>query len=236
MRVVVSQPMFFPWSGLFEQVKLADVFVHYDDVEIAQGRSFMSRVQIKCHQGVDWLTVPIKRERKLIKDVQIEDTQRWRDKHIARLSNEYSHAQYGREMIAFVKEIYGRGDALLSELNIAAIEMIAGYLGLRPRFIRSSSFAFPSHSSQRLVEIVSALGGTEYVTGHGARNYLDHSLFESSGIDVQYMDYALRPYPQQHGPFSPYVSILDAVANVGRSASDLLECHTKSWKAFLNDR
>ena len=29
--VVISQPMFLPWIGLFEQVKVADHFVHYDD-------------------------------------------------------------------------------------------------------------------------------------------------------------------------------------------------------------
>ena len=55
-RVVVSQTMFFPWIGLFEQVRLADVFVHYDDVQFARG--FMNRVQVKVADGWRWLTAP----------------------------------------------------------------------------------------------------------------------------------------------------------------------------------
>ena len=45
MNLVVSQPMFLPWIGLFEQVRLADRFIHYDDVQLPQGRSFISRVK-----------------------------------------------------------------------------------------------------------------------------------------------------------------------------------------------
>ena len=37
--VVISQPMFLPWVGLFEQARHADVWFHYDDVQLPQGRS-----------------------------------------------------------------------------------------------------------------------------------------------------------------------------------------------------
>ena len=64
--VVVSQPMFLPWIGIFEQVSIADLFVHYDDVQFPQGRSFSSRVQVKAEQGCRWLTVPVRRDGKAI--------------------------------------------------------------------------------------------------------------------------------------------------------------------------
>jgi hypothetical protein len=35
--VVISQPMFFPWVGMLEQLKLADTYVHYDDVQFEKG-------------------------------------------------------------------------------------------------------------------------------------------------------------------------------------------------------
>ena len=56
-RVVISQPMLFPWVGLFEQIRAADVYVHYDDVQFSKG-SFTNRVQIKTARGPRWLTVP----------------------------------------------------------------------------------------------------------------------------------------------------------------------------------
>ena len=51
--------MFLPWIGLFEQIRLADVFVHYDDVQMPRGRSFVQRVQIKTPRGQQWLSAQI---------------------------------------------------------------------------------------------------------------------------------------------------------------------------------
>ena len=59
--VVISQPMFFPWVGIFEQIRLADIFVHFDDVQLPWGSSFINRVQIKTKDGIKWLTIPIRK-------------------------------------------------------------------------------------------------------------------------------------------------------------------------------
>ncbi|HOX52645.1 MAG TPA: WbqC family protein, partial [Fibrobacteria bacterium] len=32
--VVITQPMYFPWVGLFEQIRLADEIVWLDDVQL----------------------------------------------------------------------------------------------------------------------------------------------------------------------------------------------------------
>ena len=59
MKVVITQPMFFPWAGLLEQLRMADIIVYYDDVQFSKG-SFTNRVQIKTPFGKKWLTVPLK--------------------------------------------------------------------------------------------------------------------------------------------------------------------------------
>ncbi len=233
-RVVISQPMFFPWSGLFDQVRLSDIFVHYDDVVLPQGRSFMSRVQIKTGTRTDWLTAPILRDAHLISEVRLDNSQRWRVKHLNTLRHAYAGAPFSKDMIAFVDDIYAADHMMLSDLNIAAIEGLAARLGLAPKFLRSSSMAVGSSSTQKLIEIVTSLGGTTYITGHGARNYLDHNLFEKAGIAVEYMSYALQPYEQLGGAFTPYVSILDALANIGAGARDILTSKTVSWREFAH--
>lgn len=47
MKVVISQSMFFPGWVLLEQLKLADLYVFYDDVQFSKG-SFTNRVQVKA--------------------------------------------------------------------------------------------------------------------------------------------------------------------------------------------
>ena len=55
---MISQPMYFPWVGMLEQMRLADVFVHLDDAQYSKG-GFLNRVQVKTQQGSSWITVPL---------------------------------------------------------------------------------------------------------------------------------------------------------------------------------
>ncbi len=49
------------------------------------------------------------------------------------------------------------------------------------------------------------------------------------------MDYRKTPYPQLHGEFTPYVSILDLIANTGGESGDYINSGTIYWKEFLQD-
>ena len=55
MKVVISQPMLFPWVGMLEQIMLADVFVHYTAIE---GKGFRS---LQEGQQVEFDVVPGKK-------------------------------------------------------------------------------------------------------------------------------------------------------------------------------
>lgn len=234
VAVVISQPMFFPWLGIFEQIRLADTFVHYDDVQLPQGRSFITRVQIKTSQGVRWLTVPVRRTGRNINEVIIDESQDWRKIHLGTLRHAYGRAPFKDEMLELVCEVYEARVGSLADFNCLGIECLARYLGLQKPFLRSSSLDIGSSSSERLLNIVKALAGDVYVTGHGARNYLNHELFERSAVRVEYMQYRLAIYPQQHGDFTPYVSVLDAIANLGPRTTDLITSQAVYWRTFLD--
>src|SRR2546429_3846337 len=138
--LVVSQPMFLPWVGLFEQIRLADVFIHYDDVQFPQGRSFVSRVQLKTIKGVSWLTVPIDHTNsgKLINEVLLLKSEEWRDKHLRTIRHAYARRPHFSLMSELVEKIYAEPTDHLAEFNITATERIAQWLGLAPQFMRSS--------------------------------------------------------------------------------------------------
>jgi hypothetical protein len=229
--VVISQPMFLPWVGLFEQVRLADVFVHYDDVQLPQGRSFMARVQVKTADGVAWLTAPLDRKRsgRLINQV-VFAADDWRDRHLKTLRHAYGKAPYFALMFNLVRQIYCHATDNLAEFNIHATETIARCLGLAPVFRRSSQIGISGSSTPRLVEFCLAAGADTYVTGHGALNYLEHDKFEERSVAVRYMDYRRLPYPQLHGEFTPYVTVLDAIANVGEGAGRLVASGSVPWR------
>jgi hypothetical protein len=226
--------MFFPWAGLFEQVQSADIFVHYDDVQLPQGRSFSTRVQIKTHAGSQWMSVPVRRKHgQLICETIVEESQVWREKMLTTLTHTYARAPFRVDMLHIAETTLRLPTCNLGELCIAGIEALARYFGLLPQFLRSSSLGINGTSTRRLVDITSALGGTVYITGHGARQYLKHELFEQAAINVEYMDYQRRPYPQLHGAFDPHVSALDLVANLGPNGRAMLCSSTIPWKNFI---
>jgi WbqC-like protein family len=226
--------MFLPWVGLFEQVRLADVFIHYDDVQLPQGRSFMSRVQIKSTNGVSWLTVPIDHTRsgKLLNEVALFSQEDWRSKHLKTIRHAYAKRPYFQLMFELAQSIYSQATDNLAEFNITALEQISQWLGLVPQFIRSSKMGAEGASTTRLVDLCKLVNCDIYVTGHGALNYLNPQKFEEQGIAVSYIDYRKVPYQQGPGEFTPYVSILDAIANCGEQTRDLLCSEAIYWKDF----
>lgn len=236
-KVVISQSMYFPWVGLLEQMRVADVFVHYDDVQYARG--FLNRVQVKTAQGSRWITVPLRdhhRSQK-INEISIDERSDWRSQHRDVLRQAYFRSPFRDEMLALVDRAFSQPASSLADVSRSSMQVLAEYFGLSEGrdFISSDVLGIPGSSSQRLCDIVFSLGGDVYVTGHGARNYLDHALFARAGIAVRYMQYQCIPYPQQHGTFTPYVTALDLVANCGREGVRVICSTTVDWKEFVNE-
>jgi hypothetical protein len=235
--VVISQSMYFPWVGLLEQVRLADTFVHYDDVQFDRG--FYNRVQVKTPTGMRWITIPLSNHRRgqTINDIALDDGQGWRRSHRGILQQAYSGAPFAKDMLGLVDGVFAGENRTLAEVTRASLLALVDYFGLRGsrRFLDSRDFAPAQSSSHRLLAIVRAVGGDHYITGHGARNYLDHDLFEQAGVRVSYMSYEKRPYPQLHGPFVPFVSALDLVANCGTAGADVIASKAIDWRRFVQE-
>lgn len=234
--VVISQPMLFPWVGLFEQIRLSDYFVFYNDVQFSKG-SFTNRVQLKLQDKQVWMTIPLKRFLlgDTINSICVSERENWREKHLNMLERCYSSAPYYKEMIDLVKNVYKNKTDKLSDLVCSSIMVVCDYYSLYSgnEFYWSSKLDVGGASSERVLEIVKLFKGDKYVTGHGAKNYLNHNLFEESNVRVEYMQYELKEYKQIVGDFTPYVSILDLIANYGQQGKQFIVSNAVYWKDFI---
>jgi hypothetical protein len=236
MKVVITQSMLFPWAGLLEQMRLADVFVHYDDVQFSKG-SFTNRVQVKTATGLHWMTVPLRNLQlgSVIDEVKTAPAVQWRDKHLSLLEQSFKGAPYAEQALSLAREVYAGDRPSIGHLARASMVALGRYFGLLEgkRVLDVRELDIGGSGSQRVLEIVRAVGGTIYATGHGARNYLNHEAFEQAGVKVQYMRYECNPYPQRWGEFTPYVTGLDLVANLGRDGRGQLSSPCIPWRDFL---
>jgi hypothetical protein len=237
MRVAISQSMYFPWVGLLEQIRLADVFIHYDDVQFSKG-GFTNRVQVKTARGMVWMTAPLcgLHLGQTIDGVRLQASRRWRDHHLALLRESFKTAEFADEAVELARSVIDAGHVTISELARASMLGLTRFFSLdkATRFIDSKDFGIGGSGSQRVLALVKAVGGSDYITGHGARNYLDHEMFEAAGVNVSYMDYQCVPYPQDHGSFTPYVTGLDLAAHCGRNGAAMIRPRTRDWKEFLD--
>jgi hypothetical protein len=224
--------MLFPWAGLFEQLSLADIFVHLDDVQFSKG-SFTNRIQVKLPQGRKWMTIPVAHQGSpTILGLRAND-QLWRRGHRELLRQSFAEAAFAGMALALFDRVYAC--EAICELLIASVEETAATLSLpkMPEFVRSSSLTSGGSSWQRVLALTKELGGTRYITGHGGARYLDHAAFEAAGIEVLYMKYGCEPYAQSHGPFTPYVTMLDPIAHLGLGARDVLNPRLLGWREHL---
>jgi hypothetical protein len=223
--LVVLQPGYLPWLGFFDQLRRADVFVFYDDVQYDK-HGWRNRNRIKTQQGIQWLTVPVRHSGlgfPRIADVAIDDRTPWARKHVTSIRQAYARAPFASRYLPELAEVLERPWERLVDLDIAVVGVIGRWLGLSRRVERSSQLGIGGGKSERLVRLCQHFGARTYLSGAVARDYLDVPSFERAGLSVEWQDFQHPVYPQLHGEFVPYLSAIDLVLNCGDEAASVLE-------------
>lgn len=224
MKLVISQPMFFPWIGMFEQINLADIYIHLDDVQMPGGQSFVHRVQLKGASGIFWWNMPINRDStfSIISEVGISLTPTWISKSFKSLEQTFSGLPYKNDVLDLFEETVTTEHSSMSEFNIFSIELISRYLELDTKFKRINRENLVSDKTDKIIEILKNENATSYISGLGGMNYLKKELFDINSIKLLFMRYENIPYNQKYGIFDPYVSIFHPIAALGKDAKKLL--------------
>jgi hypothetical protein len=224
MDCVILQPSYIPWRGYFHLIKKAALFIFYDEVNFDKD-GWRNRNRVKTAQGVRWLTIPVTAgpHRDLhttpINQVAICRDQPWRATHWRTLQHSYSKAPYFKHYAPLLEPFYQAEHLLLSEFVISQTKALAQELGIRnTRFIESSAIGSVGTKTDRLINLLTSVGATNYLSGPSAKNYIDESQFEAAGITVEYMTYDYPVYGQLYPPFDPQVSILDLLFMKGPEA------------------
>lgn len=225
MKVVILQPSYIPWRGYFDQIRRADVFIFYDDVQYDK-HGWRNRNLIKTAQGTQWLTIPVHSrgvtEGIAIKDVRIDWSKPWAKNHLKALTFAYKKAPYFQNYLPLLESFYSRRDECLADFTIETTILLSRALGITStRFLRSSELTgIDGIKTDRLIQILQRVGANHYISGPSARHYIEQEKFHQAGITLEYMEYNYPEYPQLYPPFDPNVTILDLLFMTGERASD----------------
>lgn len=227
MNVVILQPSYIPWRGYFDQIRRADLFIFYDDVQYDK-HGWRNRNQIKTAQGKQWLTIPVHSkgvtEGIVIKDVRIDQSKPWQKDHLKALTFAYSKSPYFKNYLPLLESFYDRRDEWLADFTIETTILLSHELGITStRFLRSSELTgIDGIKTDRLIQILKRVGAKHYISGPAARNYIEAKKFDQAGITLEYIEYNYPEYPQLYPPFDSSVTIFDLLFMTGEKASAYL--------------
>lgn len=196
LRVAVMQPYFYPYAGYFRLFAAADCFVILDCVQFNR-RGRVHRAPLRDAFGNDaWLTLPLARQPRevAIRDLAFATGAR------AELDDRLQRAGWGRQVdTPLARQVHAHLHGSLGtvvDFLEAGLRLVAGALGFRPTLLRSSSLGLPStlKGQARIIGIVQAIGGTEYINPPGGHHLYDPAAFSAAGLGLSFLD----PYQGRH--------------------------------------
>ena len=220
-RLFVTQSNYVPWKGFFDAIRMADVYIVYDEVQYTKN-DWRNRNYIKTPKGREWMTIPVKTNslEQKISETEVSD-KRWPKKHWGSLQANYAKAPYFKELAPRIKAIYDElaDETSLSNINFRFITEICDMLGIDTQIVQSSELDMSGDKNERLLRFCKQFNVDVYCSGAAAKSYLDESIFNDAGIEVHWLDYSGYPeYPQLYPPFEHGVTVLDLLFNTGDDA------------------
>ncbi len=225
-KVAILQSNYIPWKGYFDMIALVDEFILYDDMQYTR-RDWRNRNKIKTSNGLAWLTVPVEVKGKYfqkINETMISEA-KWAKDHWATIKQFYSKAKFFKDYKDVFENFYlNTNEQLLSNVNYELIKMTNEILGIKTKISWSSDYEVIDGKTERLLSLVQQAGGTEYISGPAAKDYIVDSMFEDAGVKLSWMDYSGYPeYTQLYPPFEHGVTVLDLIFNEGPDAPNFMK-------------
>ena len=225
-KVAILQSNYIPWKGYFDLIAYVDEFIIYDEMQFTK-RDWRNRNRIKTPSGLQWLTIPVLTKGNFHQKISetMVDGMSWAGTHWTSLEKNYSRSTFFREISSWLKPLYlERTYSLISEVNRVFIEAICSFLQIKTKITCSSNFNLIGEKSDRLANICTQVGASEYVSGPAARDYINLEAFNQRRIKLDWFDYRdYLPYDQLWGDFSHKVSIVDLMFNCGMNSAEYLK-------------
>ncbi|WP_175651316.1 WbqC family protein [Pseudomonas sp. Marseille-P9899] len=216
--VAIMQPYLFPYIGYWQLLHASDCFVVYDDVNYIN-RGWINRNRILINNAPGLITLPLLQasQNRKICDIEIAPDTQWQRRLLRTLEMAYRKAPCFDQVFPVVEQILTHDDSNLAGFLTHQLRTLAGFMDLKTRIVPSSQVYenSPLTAQARILDICRQEQATTYINAQGGRSLYEPAAFAERGIDLRFIAMHSRPYPQRGEGFTPYLSIIDALMEVG---------------------
>jgi hypothetical protein len=211
----------------------ADKFIVLDDVQLT-ARSPMHRNKFIDRSGGEaLLSVDLYKKNYLEKktrDIKLNYEGKWNKKHERFLFFNYNKHPYFDEIWPSIEKVFQRIYDYLLDMEMDIITIMRSFLDIHTPIIMQSGLPYDieAKNNDLMLGLCKCAGATVYLSGKGAKSYMNDDSFNDAGIQVLYQEFSYPEYKQMNSPglFVPNLSALDLLFNCGIE---------KSRKIFRNN-
>lgn len=210
------QPYFFPYIGYFNLINLSDKFIIFDTPQYIQ-RGWINRNRIlRLNGGSSYINVTIHKAplHTPIREISINNNQRWREKILGQLSV-YKEAPNYKDVMDFVQESFEYETDSIVNLNVHLLKKTCDYIQIPHsiEILSQMNCQIPEtcKAGEWALHVSQALNAKVCLNPPGGMNFHDKSLYKKNKIDLQFISNTLRKYNQRRDSFETALSILDVM-------------------------
>ena len=229
--VAIHQPPYFPWFGLVDKIARCDVFIILDNVQYSR-RGFLHRALMSAAGGPRYLSLPVaarghQQSGLTIGDASLVDSTA-AARHFESMRHRYGKRPGWRLWEDRLRETLCAHQHSLIDMNTKTLEWTLEAFRIAPKILRASHLASEGVKSQLMLSLTNAAGGDCYLSGSGARQYMDDAVFSRAGCTVLYQHFAHPVFQQSHqGEFQPGCFAMEWIFEEPDCAADKYHRHLK---------
>lgn len=210
------QPYFFPYLGYFMLIQQSSKFMLLEDVQFIY-HGWIERNRILKPDGSDWqyINVPLKKhsQKTLIKDIEIDNTQNWKEKFFSQISHYKKKSKYYSEIILLLEKSLSIDTTSITILNKHILETICQYLSINTPIeifsFAEASIDIPTQPDEWALNVCKEMGYKKYINPPNGQNFFDRDKYKKNNIELYFLQPTLLEYNQGKSSFISGLSIID---------------------------
>jgi hypothetical protein len=211
MKLAIMQPYFLPYIGYFQLIAAADIFVVYDNIKYTK-KGWINRNRF-LQNGKDVIfSLPLKKSSDSLNVVQRELAADFnRDKLLNIFEAAYRRAPYLESTRPLLEHIVRCEESNLFYYLHHSIVSICQHLNIDTDIRISSEINIDSNikGQDKVIAISKALGASTYINSIGGIDLYSKTVFQDSGINLNFIKSQNFSYTQFGESFVPWLSIVD---------------------------
>ena len=225
MRIAIHQPHYFPWEGYLTKMMAVDKFILMDEVQLTDSSPMYRHSLLTVNGESKYITIPFDKKdykKKPYKEIRLNTQIEWQKNHYNFMKENYGKSPYFSEVMSAVQPVLSKKYDFLCDVTIDSIGLLAKLFDIKTELVLMSSLNYPKESrkNQLVLDLCLEANADYYLSGRGAKKYMELTPFTEKGIQVEFQEFVQNPYPQHStNTFVGGLTILDMLFSIGIDAT-----------------